>query len=237
MKTRRLNIGALCRSSAPLLVAVLMTGCGQVSDMLGLQSKPKPAPAPVEQPMPAPAPVETATASAREQTAPASRPARPRASRKPAASTQQAAIDGERVVAVSPETAASLRDAEEARNLDSHAAAAPPPVSGPPFLHAPRTLAEERRIYSKDDSDVVPARLLSKPTSSASIRGTEAGINTMELIVSKQGRVEEVKLVSPAARMTDMLMLSGAKTWKFVPATRNGEPVRYRTLYSWESTK
>jgi hypothetical protein len=33
-----------------------------------------------------------------------------------------------------------------------------------------------------------------------------------------------------------MLLLSGAKTWKFVPATRNGQPVRYRTQFSWEET-
>jgi hypothetical protein len=36
--------------------------------------------------------------------------------------------------------------------------------------------------------------------------------------------------------MTDMLLLSGAKTWKFVPALKDGQPVRYRTQFSWDAT-
>jgi hypothetical protein len=36
--------------------------------------------------------------------------------------------------------------------------------------------------------------------------------------------------------MTDMLLLSGAKTWKFTPAMKEGVPVRYRTTISWEIT-
>jgi hypothetical protein len=58
----------------------------------------------------------------------------------------------------------------------------------------------------------------------------------MELIISKQCRVEEVRLISPPQRMTDMLLLSGAKTWKFVPALKDGKPVRYRTQFSWDAT-
>ena len=45
-----------------------------------------------------------------------------------------------------------------------------------------------------------------------------------------------MKLVTPPKRMTDMLMLSGAKTWRFSPALKNGQPVRYRTEFSWEMT-
>ena len=91
-------------------------------------------------------------------------------------------------------------------------------------------------IYSKDDQDVVPAR----PVSSQMAGGldvTIADVNTMELVISKFGRVEQVKLSAPAKRMTDMVLLSSAKTWKFTPATKNGQPVRYRTLYSWETTR
>jgi outer membrane biosynthesis protein TonB len=62
-------------------------------------------------------------------------------------------------------------------------------------------------------------------------------MNTMELLISPQGRVEQVRLISPTKRMTDMLLLSGAKTWKFAPALRDGEPVRYRTMFSWEVTR
>ena len=89
-------------------------------------------------------------------------------------------------------------------------------------------------IYSDADPDVVPARLLEKQTGGPVLRGVQADMNTMELVISPQGRVEQVRLMSVTKRMTDMLLLSGAKTWKFAPALRNGQPVRYRTLVSWE---
>ena len=61
-------------------------------------------------------------------------------------------------------------------------------------------------------------------------------MNTMELVVSRPGRVEQVRLLTPVKRMTDMLLLSGAKTWKFTPAMKEGQPVRYRTMFRWEAT-
>ena len=91
-------------------------------------------------------------------------------------------------------------------------------------------------IYSKDDQDVVPARPVSSQIGGG-LDVTIADVNTMELVISKFGRVEQVKLSAPAKRMTDMVLLSSAKTWKFTPATKNGQPVRYRTLYSWETTR
>jgi hypothetical protein len=92
------------------------------------------------------------------------------------------------------------------------------------------------RIYSKADAGVVPARLLTS-TSTAGLSVDATDVNTMELVISKLGRVEQVKLAAPPKRMTDMLLLSGAKLWKFEPATKDGEPVRYRTTVSWQTTR
>jgi hypothetical protein len=33
-----------------------------------------------------------------------------------------------------------------------------------------------------------------------------------------------------------MMLLSGAKTWRFQPASLSGEPVRYRMVVSWSAT-
>jgi hypothetical protein len=96
-------------------------------------------------------------------------------------------------------------------------------------------LTDDRSIYSKADLDVTPARLLTPQTGGPTFRNVKPDINTMELVVSKLGRVEQVKLITPVRRMTDMLLLSGAKTWKFTPAMKNGQPVRYRTQFSWET--
>lgn len=113
-------------------------------------------------------------------------------------------------------------------STDQEDAAAAPP--SPAIIPAVRLGSP---IYSPDDPDVTPAVLLSTKEAGPVLRGMHSDMNTMELIVSELGRVEEVRLLSPAKRMTDMLLLSGAKTWRFSPALRNGQPVRYRTMFSW----
>ena len=51
--------------------------------------------------------------------------------------------------------------------------------------------------------------------------------NMIELAITETGKVARVRLVSPAVRMTDMMMLSAAKTWTFEPASQNGHPMPY----------
>jgi hypothetical protein len=36
------------------------------------------------------------------------------------------------------------------------------------------------------------------------------------------------RLVPTSARLQDRVMVSAAKTWRFTPARRDGQPVRYR---------
>jgi outer membrane biosynthesis protein TonB len=55
----------------------------------------------------------------------------------------------------------------------------------------------------------------------------------MEIVVSATGEVERVRLVNGPTRMPDMMLLSAAKSWRFRPALKDGEPVRYRTTASW----
>jgi outer membrane biosynthesis protein TonB len=49
----------------------------------------------------------------------------------------------------------------------------------------------------------------------------------IEVLVAKDGTVERVQLLG-ATHLPDMMVLSSVKTWLFEPATRYGEPVRYR---------
>ena len=119
-----------------------------------------------------------------------------------------------------PAVSASEEEAVAAANPSPAAVVVPPVRIGSP-------------IYSPDDPDVTPAVLLTTKEAGPVLRGMHSDMNTMELIVSELGRVEEVRLLTPAKRMTDMLLLSGAKTWRFSPAVRNGQPVRYRTMFSW----
>ena len=61
-------------------------------------------------------------------------------------------------------------------------------------------------------------------------------VNVMEIVIGGDGAVERVKLVSSPRRLPDMMLLSGAKTWKFEPASRDGRSLRYRLLLSWAAT-
>ena len=104
---------------------------------------------------------------------------------------------------------------------------------------APRgTLAaeneESRPIYSSSDADVRPPvlRFPQAPPPPMVDRRSEA-LNRMELVISPSGTVEHVRLVAGPSRMTDMMLLSGAKMWRFEPALKDGEPVRYRMIVSW----
>ena len=92
-------------------------------------------------------------------------------------------------------------------------------------------------LYSSADPDVEPPVLvfpqLTPPPLFAST--STPMVNRMVVVVSPEGTVERVQLVEGPARMIDMMLLSGAKTWRFTPALKDGEPVRYRTVISWEA--
>ena len=54
-------------------------------------------------------------------------------------------------------------------------------------------------------------------------------VGTIEVLVDEQGDVVSVRLISPANRYHERMLVSAAKTWKFRPAYKDGHPVRYRT--------
>ena len=218
-----------------IAVALLVTalagsaGCNRVSEILGLSSKPAKSSA-VEKTDPAAVADSGATNSAAG--GPASTAARSRAGVKGPTKKRQTAV-GVTPITASFDTAAVAGapllpgDAEAGGALTTRAGGA---ASALPMLD-PRS-----PVYSRNDPDVIPARLLTVQKGGPTFTDRPGDVNQMELVISKQGRVEQVKLLTPTKRMTDMLLLSGAKTWKFTPAIRNGQPVRYRTQFSWETT-
>lgn len=120
----------------------------------------------------------------------------------------------------------------------SLAAAIPAPVAPETLVSDPGPVVEtvrDERLYSRADADVVPPVLLAPELSLPSTAKGGAGtrVNRMVVDVSPDGTVERVQLVEGPARMPDVMLLSGAKAWRFSPASRNGSPVRYRTVVSW----
>jgi hypothetical protein len=143
--------------------------------------------------------------------------------------------DSQAAVGQKSEPLAQATEAESAARVSTAAVPADTSIVAEERDPTPVPVRHGTPIYSEDDPDVTPPELLISQESNPVFRGIQPDMNTMELVVSELGRVEQVQLLTPARRMTDMLLLSGAKTWKFSPAMRNGQPVRYRTAFSWPS--
>jgi hypothetical protein len=118
------------------------------------------------------------------------------------------------------------------------AAAAPPPAPAPlptPTPPPPTEVAKAPsapRIYTAADADVVAPQPISrampgwKPpnvlVAQQSFRGT------LEVIINEQGFVESAGMSKPSFPGYDVDLISATKAWRFRPATKAGEPVKYR---------
>jgi hypothetical protein len=89
-------------------------------------------------------------------------------------------------------------------------------------------------IYSAQDVDVRPPQMLGADLPRPAVLNWPTIKNSMELLVTPGGSVERVKWLTTRERMPDVMLLSRAKLWKFSPALRDGQPVRYRLIVTWE---
>ena len=93
----------------------------------------------------------------------------------------------------------------------------------------PPPLSRDTTVYSVVDPEVVPPALVQSRLPSNPPKGMRLdALPEVEIIVSSIGEVESVKLVTEQAGVGPAMMLSAIKAWSFRPATRDGEPVRYR---------
>jgi hypothetical protein len=83
-------------------------------------------------------------------------------------------------------------------------------------------------IYSTADRDVDPPVPIQPkiPTALPAGERTE-DLTVVDLIISDDGLVESVRLVRPVRGVRETMILSAVKAWRFEPALRNGQPVRY----------
>ncbi|AMY12258.1 hypothetical protein LuPra_05531 [Luteitalea pratensis] len=113
--------------------------------------------------------------------------------------------------------------------------ARPDDTPGQGGTHAPVTEAvvEESRPagppFAAADTDVTPPAIVRAQMPEVPTGEPPAGTHgVLELVIDERGMVTTVRLVSPAARHQERMMVSAAKTWRFAPATRDGHPVTYR---------
>jgi len=115
------------------------------------------------------------------------------------------------------------------------AAAAPPPPAAAP---APAPVAEVPkapsvpRVYTALDADVVAPQAITRtmpgwrPPSALIAQQSFRG--TLEIIVNEQGMVDSAGISKPSFPSYDADLLAATKAWRFRPATKKGEPVKYR---------
>jgi len=102
---------------------------------------------------------------------------------------------------------------------------------------APIEVNEEAPVFYTEDTEaqLTPPRLLD-PVRLPSWAQTDGNmLSRIELDINDSGIVERVRMVSPAMRLTDMMILSAAKMWIFEPATKDGRAVPYRLTLNWVS--
>ena len=105
-----------------------------------------------------------------------------------------------------------------------------------PTLHTPKPSLGESiastTIYSDVDADVEPPVAVYPQIPSALFGPPEEDAAIFDVIIDRSGRVESAKLrqrpTSMANAMVLTMGLSAAKAWRFEPALRQGQPVKYR---------
>ena len=84
-------------------------------------------------------------------------------------------------------------------------------------------------VYSAANPDVVPPAIVRAQMPEVPIGGLPIEPRgALELTIGEDGQVTNARLVPESNRYQDRMMVSAAKTWRFTPATRDGQPVRYR---------
>lgn len=115
-------------------------------------------------------------------------------------------------------------------------AAATPIAVSDSIAAAAVAVPEDNYVYSSDGAGVVAPSLVSLGFVHRVVNGFATRTSTLELLVSKNGTVERAKLFPPSRNWEDAMLLSRAKTFQFVPAQRDGLPVRYRYVLEVDTT-
>jgi hypothetical protein len=186
-------------------------------------------------PAPAPAPAPTPAADAKGAPATASAPGTAVPPGGAAAAPSPAATAARAPRPRRPRAATPAPAVAEA--TPAAPAPAPAPVPAAPAPSAPvyppatieRALDTPVEVFTASDASVTPAvivRPVLPKEPPPNVPPEQVG--TIEVVVDERGDVLNVKLISPANRFHERMLVSAAKMWKFRPAYKDGRPVRYK---------
>lgn len=139
---------------------------------------------------------------------------------------------------VSSSAAAASRATAAPRTLSDLASAGHDRQSTAPEADVPGPDAAEARgtgpVFSALDQDVTPpVELLRRmprwsPSDRAQSRQTFQGL--LEIVIDERGLVESASLPRSVIPSYDEVLVQAALAWRFVPAKKDGKPVRYRQV-------
>jgi hypothetical protein len=115
--------------------------------------------------------------------------------------------------------------------------AATPETAAPPSPASeirPPTPVGVAAIYKSDDRDIVPPKVVYPQSLIPSTGARREDVLILEIILNESGRVDSAKALDFPRNLGESLILTNAlaatKTWRFHPALKDGQPVRYREL-------
>jgi hypothetical protein len=144
---------------------------------------------------------------------------------------QVASLAEETDAAVEPGTADAAVDPAPAVPTPADT---PPTVSTPELAPETTDAAPNTEARAGGNDEIVPPRLLDPVRLPSWAQPADRmSTNIIELDIAATGSVRRVRLLSPPARLTDMMILSAAKTWLFEPASSGGRAVPYTMTLNW----
>ena len=160
----------------------------------------------------------------------------------------EAAEQRRRADAEAAQRAAAARAAAEAasRTPVAPAGPAPNPATRPRTTESPRppapaaapatrpAAAESGPVYTTSDRDVTPPaeqrRAFPRWSPPNRMMATTTQTGLLEIVVDEKGAVTSARMAKLITPGYDAALTSAARDWRFTPAQKDGQPVRYRLL-------
>lgn len=125
---------------------------------------------------------------------------------------------------------ADLASAEAAVKAVAPAPPAAPPAAPAALPTRADATAKGPRVYTVTDGDVVAPVTIRQvvPTIPYSVARTMTGQSgVLEIVINEKGEVEKAVMREPVNAVFDSAVLTAARTWKYRPAMKEGQPVKY----------
>ena len=110
-------------------------------------------------------------------------------------------------------------------------ALAAPPAGNPRAVSASKPSIV---VYGSEDLDVIPPAIIDQRMPAwippHPLLATQRFRGILEIIIGVDGAVESRIMSEPAFPFYDRDLLNAAQQWRYLPATRNGRPVKYRKV-------